>query len=93
MALSPAIEHVELGRLLPDSHNPRLPRGVKDQLTGDDLLVQIADSFDPLIVADSSARHGYFGSEPLIVLAEGDYWVVLEGNRRLTALKGLKSVL
>lgn len=89
MALSSAIEHVALGELQPDPHNPRLPLDIKDQLSGDDLLVKIADSFDPLIVADSIARHGYFGSEPLIVLREGDAWVVLEGNRRLVALLGL----
>ncbi len=89
MALSSTIEHVELGLLVPDAHNPRLPRGVKDHLSGDDLLVHIADTFEPLVVADSVARHGYFGSEPLIVLKEGERWIVLEGNRRLTALTGL----
>jgi hypothetical protein len=89
MALSSGIEHVALGELRPDSHNPRLPLDVKDQLTDDDLLVEIADSFDPLILADSIARHGYFGSEPLIVLGEDNGWTVLEGNRRLTALLGL----
>lgn len=89
MALASAIEHVALGALEPDAHNPRLPLSVKDQLSGDDLLIEIADSFDALILADSIARHGYFGSEPLIVLREGDGWTVLEGNRRLTALLGL----
>ncbi len=89
VGLSSAIEHVALGNLEPDSHNPRLPLDVKDRISGDDLLVKIADSFDPLIVADSIARHGYFGSEPLIVLANGQARLVLEGNRRLTALLGL----
>jgi hypothetical protein len=89
VGLSSTIEHVTLGELRPDPHNPRLPLDVKDQLSGDDLLVKIADSFDPLILADSIARHGYFGSEPLIVLRETDAWLVLEGNRRLAALLGL----
>jgi len=34
-------------------------------------------------------RHGFFGSEPLVICKEDDRWVVLEGNRRLTALLGL----
>ncbi len=89
MALSSAIEQVALGELQPDSHNPRLPLDVKDQLSGDDLLVEIADSFDALVARRLDCRHGYFGSEPLIVLREGDAWTVLEGNRRLAALLGL----
>jgi hypothetical protein len=89
VSLASEIQHVPLGALEPDAHNPRLPFDVKDQLSGDDLLVYIADGFDPLVVADSIARHGFFGSEPLIVLANEDSWLVLEGNRRLTALLGL----
>jgi hypothetical protein len=89
VALSPDIERLPLRDLRPDPHNPRLPIGVKDELEGDDLLVHIANSFDPLIVADSIARHGYFASEPLIVVRDTDGWLVLEGNRRLTALLGL----
>jgi hypothetical protein len=89
VALSASIEHLPLGELEPDPQNPRLPFDLKNQLDGDDLLVKIANSFDPLVVADSIARHGYFGSEPLIVLREADSWLVLEGNRRLTALLGL----
>jgi len=56
-----------------------------------DLAVHLELGFDALTVAESIASHGFFGSEPLIVIANGsiDKWIVVEGNRRLTALLGL----
>ena len=55
----------------------------------DDLLRFFDATFEPITVAESISRHGYFGSEPLVVVRENDRWIVLEGNRRLTALLGL----
>jgi hypothetical protein len=56
----------------------------------EDLAVHLELGFDALTVAESIASHGFFGSEPLIVIADDpDGWVVVEGNRRLTALLGL----
>ena len=83
---------VPLRTLRLDPHNPRLPADLqgRDQ---DDLAVHLELGFDALAVAESVASHGYFGSEPLIVI-EGDdvgTWIVVEGNRRLTALLGLVS--
>jgi len=48
------------------------------------------ERFDAASIGESIARHGFFQSEPLIAipLAVGEYLVV-EGNRRLTALKAL----
>jgi hypothetical protein len=42
-------------------------------------------------VGESIAGHGYFSSEPLIVIpgSEPETWTVVEGNRRLAALIGL----
>jgi hypothetical protein len=76
--------------LLLDPHNPRLPADVQGQ-GQDDLAVHLELGFDALTVAESIASHGFFGSEPLIVIAEDGSrrWVVVEGNRRLTALLGL----
>lgn len=45
--------------------------------------------YDPLSVAESISRHEYFKSEPLIAIPSGEKFRVLEGNRRLTALRGL----
>jgi hypothetical protein len=59
----------------------------------EDLAVHLELGFDALTDAESIASHGFFGSEPLIVIAgdTDDEWTVVEGNRRLTALLGLVS--
>ena len=41
-------------------------------------------------VARSIATHGYFENEPLLAIHDGRHHVVVEGNRRLAALKALK---
>lgn len=81
---------VPLRNLLLDPFNPRLP----EEMQGEDqeeLAVHLELGFDALTVAESIASHGFFGSEPLIVIAadESSKWLVVEGNRRLTALLGL----
>ena len=81
---------VPLRNLLLDPDNPRLPADMQGE-SQDDLAVHLELGFDALTVAESIASHGFFGSEPLIVIANGslDKWIVVEGNRRLTALLGL----
>lgn len=83
-------QRVPLSSLRLDPQNPRLPADMQGQ-SQEDLAVHLELGFDALTVAESIASHGFFGSEPLIVIA-GDNpgeWVVVEGNRRLTALLGL----
>jgi hypothetical protein len=73
-----------LARLRLDPANPRLPDDVpKDQNA---LLAYMAEAYEPIEIARSIAAHGYFASEPLIVIKEGASYTVVEGNRRLTAL-------
>jgi len=93
MAIGGALRNVKLGRLRPDWLNPRFPPSAVDSFEDDlDVYAYLDKKFDTVSVAESIARHGFFISEPLIAIASGpnDY-VVLEGNRRLTALKGLSS--
>ena len=73
-----------------DGDNPRLPEGVRNT-TQEDLAVTMALGFDAFTVAESIATHGYFQSEPLIAVPDPEHgtYVVVEGNRRLTALLGL----
>jgi hypothetical protein len=79
------IENFELATLRLDHRNPRLPENLKAG-SQDDLLRYIADEYEPLEIGKSIARHGYFRSEPIIVVHEGGENVVVEGNRRLAAL-------
>ena len=79
-----AVEDIDL-----DPENPRLPEEVQREATQDELLAFIARTYDPLEIAGSIARHGYFVSEPIIVFKDKATGraIAVEGNRRLTALK------
>jgi hypothetical protein len=85
------LAELELGLLRPDWKNPRFPpQAVNDFESDVDVYAFLDDKFDAASVAESISRHGFFQSEPLIAIeAPGGDFVVLEGNRRLTALKGL----
>ena len=89
--LAKQIDFVALGRLQLDPANPRLTEAQQAESPDQQELLRLIDrEYDPLTIAESIAKHGYFPSEPMIVLVnDGDTFTVLEGNRRLTALKGL----
>ncbi len=82
---------VELRNLVLDPQNPRLPANLRDS-DQEQLAVSLDLGFEAYTIAESIASHGFFNSEPLIVIPqEGQQgkWIVVEGNRRLTALLGL----
>lgn len=81
---------MKVAELMLDPLNPRLPEELQDA-DQDDLLTYIAEEYEPIEIAWSIASHGYFPSEPVIVVRENNRWVVVEGNRRVTALKLLSS--
>jgi len=87
------IEPKSVSDLLLDPENPRLAEDGR-ALTDDQLLAKLyaTEALDEL--AMSFARSGYFWEEPLVVVphasAPGKY-IVVEGNRRLAALKILLS--
>lgn len=82
---------VAVSDFLLDEENPRF----SESQTGNKQIriAQIIEmGFEAFAVAESMSRYGYFPSEPLIVMssvsAKGKF-IVLEGNRRVTALLGL----
>ena len=82
---------VPISNLMLDEENPRFP---ENQSGNKQIrLAQIIEmGFEAYAVAESMCRYGYFPSEPLIVMKSDKYpekFVVLEGNRRVTALLGL----
>jgi len=72
-----------------DPLNYRLPEEI--QGAGQDEMLQYLDRyFDVEKIAQSIADNGYFPEEPLVAIPDGpDSWIVVEGNRRLAALKML----
>lgn len=83
-------KQVPISALLLDSFNPRLPETLRGGEQAD-LAVVLEMGFDAFAVAQSMADNGFFAAEPLIAIEadEPDKYVVVEGNRRLTALIGL----
>ena len=82
-------EHIELDRLLLDVKNPRLAElGITQHATQFDLVKALWEEMAVEEVAMSIAFSGYFDHEPLFVepVRNGTY-VVIEGNRRLAAVK------
>lgn len=82
---------VPLKNLRLDPENPRIPENYRTADTAD-LAALMEMGFEAFPVAESIAELGYFNAEPLIVIpssTEAGAWIVVEGNRRLTALLGL----
>lgn len=72
-----------------DAKNPRLGRETSARAPRE--IVQYLFEHDKALeVAQSIATRGYFPNEPLLAIQEGDRVVVVEGNRRLAALKALR---
>jgi len=79
-------DEAEIAQLALDPENPRLPEDVAEG-DQDRLIEFVVNTYDSITIARSIALHGYFPSEPLIVVSSGDEYTVVEGNRRLAALK------
>jgi hypothetical protein len=82
-------ERLPVSKLLLDAKNPRLAEyGITPSATQYDLLKTLWEEMAVEEVAASIAHSGYFEHEPLFVEAESDEkYVVIEGNRRLAAVK------
>lgn len=87
MAYQPLpIETLALGSLQLDLTNYRIPTKRDDEASA---IAYLVESEDVIGAARSILRGGYFDNEIPIVVKEGDRSVVLEGNRRVCALKCL----
>jgi ParB-like chromosome segregation protein Spo0J len=94
--MSDNIQFIDLDNLILDHQNPRLPESLnRDQ---DSMMNYIAESTSIEELMDVIAQNGYFLGEPVIAVPEkgndakvtGNY-IVVEGNRRITALKLLQN--
>ncbi|MBM4163285.1 MAG: hypothetical protein FJ222_02425 [Lentisphaerae bacterium] len=91
------IEYKDTDSLLFDDENPRLS-SFGESTTQDALLRTLWDEMAVSEVALSIAANGYFEEEPLFVVPGDEKkaeqkgkWVVVEGNRRLAAVKLLRN--
>jgi hypothetical protein len=72
-----------------DSKNPRLGRETTARAPRE-IIQYLFDHDKAIEVAQSIATRGFFANEPLLAVKENEQLVVVEGNRRLAALKALR---
>lgn len=74
-----------------DQENPRFtPDKRPEDATDAAIIAKLASTADLAELVQSIATSGYINIEPLIVILKADRLVVLEGNRRLAAIKCLR---
>jgi len=72
-----------------DEKNPRLGREITARAPRE-IIQYLFDNDKALEVAESIADRGFFPNEPLLAVLEDGRYIVMEGNRRLAALKALR---
>ncbi len=87
MPSAAAIVHLPVSDLHFDRRNPRLAE--HDIASDDEIIPILWETMDVLELVQSIVASGYFQHEPLIVTHEEGRHVVIEGNRRLAAVKVL----
>lgn len=81
---------VKVSELTFDLNNPRLPEfDLTDNSTEADVMKVLWEAMDVEELVMSIAASGFFPHEPLIVAKEDGKNIVIEGNRRLAAVKVL----
>lgn len=86
------IEQVKVDDLHFDRSNPRLVEyGIGSSTTDDEILTLLWEAMDVRELVLSISASGFFPHEALIAAREDNRCVVIEGNRRLAALKVLRS--
>jgi len=84
------INWVDVSQLLLDNKNFRFSEDTEK--AGQKRLLRALDRrFDPLTIGESLVDNGYFTEEPLVVIPKppSKKYIVVEGNRRLAAIKFL----
>lgn len=82
-------KRLSLASLHLDAKNPRLGRETAARAPRE-IIQYLFEHDKALEVAQSIAARGYFPNEPLLAIKQNDQLVVVEGNRRLAALKALR---
>lgn len=91
------IQDADLAELVLDPRNVRVRAGHGERLPGADraaaeaaIVKYMVEAEDVLELMHGILRDGYLDNEIPVVVREGNSLVILEGNRRLTALKLIK---
>lgn len=82
-------KRISVASLHLDAKNPRLGRETSMRAPRE-IIRYLFEHFKALDCAESIASRGYFLNEPLLAIVENGRYIVIEGNRRLAALKALR---
>ena len=83
-----SLERIPVSELRFDCRNPRLAEyGITERTKEDEIISILWDAMDVQELVQSIVASGYFEQEPLIVTKEKRNLIVIEGNRRLAAVK------
>lgn len=82
-------KYLSVANLLLDEKNPRLG-GEASERTQREIIQYLFEHDKALDIVHSVVTREYFENEPLLAISEQDNYVVVEGNRRLAALKAMK---
>lgn len=82
-------KRISVASLHLDAKNPRLGRETLTRAPRE-IIQHLFEHNKVLEIADSIVTRGFFPNEPLLAVREDDRLVVVEGNRRLAALKALR---
>lgn len=82
-------KRISVASLHLDTKNPRLGRETLSRAPRE-IIQHLFEHNKVLDVADSIVTRGFFPNEPLLAVRENDRLIVVEGNRRLAALKALR---
>jgi hypothetical protein len=97
MAVNTEIKYATVDELLLDPMNPRLGRGNTGPKTGQPKILELMQDWALEELAVSFIESGFWPQEALLVVKENLYGkpalVVVEGNRRLAALKNLQNAV
>jgi hypothetical protein len=90
------IEYLKIDKLVFDPDNPRLPQTLRNNKNSPDYEKSVIDwmlQFENVTeLMGSIGEKGFFAAEPILVVPnDSGKFEVVEGNRRLTALKLLKN--
>lgn len=86
-----AITMIPHTKLIFDPDNPRLPKELRGNRDEAAVIKHMVRDESLIELMKSIGQTGYSASEPLLVVPEDDHYIVVEGNRRLAALKLLST--
>jgi len=87
------IRYIPVSDLEYDKENPRLPHSVVDSDREEDVIDWMLKDASIIELMGSIGEKGFFPGEPLLAVQKGKTkkYIVVEGNRRLTAVKLLNN--